>query len=361
MADDDKTEKPTPKKRRDARKKGDVLLSKDVVSVATLIATFSVIYASGVGMVTAVEDFLFYCLGLFADTGGNLVVIHGEAIRGAFISAFLKVVTFPIVATILMSFISTGYQTKWLFSLESIKPTFSKMNPLEGIKKLFSMKSVIDALKNLVKISILLYIVYRYFVNTVLEFGRYFYIHPAVSGAEVMQHVIFLVMQIALAFAVIAVIDFGYQWYEYEKKLKMSIQDIKDEYKQTEGDPKVKGKIKQKQMQMAQQRMMQDVKAADVIVRNPTHYAVALRYKLGLDPVPVILAMGEDELAFRIIMMGERFEIPIVENVPVARALYAEGTLGKQIPPSLYGVVAKLLTVVMGINSDNIDEHVTRE
>ncbi len=361
MADDDKTEKPTPKKRRDARKKGDVLMSKDVVTVATLITTFSTLWFLGGAMVTTIEEFLFLCMGLIASGGGSLLEENGQMIRSALVGAYLSVVLIPIVVTILMSIAATGFQTKWLVSLESIKPSLNKLNPLEGIKKMFSMKSVVDALKNLVKITILLYIVYRFFVNTVLSFSRYFYMHPALAGAEIMGNIMALVMQIALAFMAIAVFDYAYQAYEYEKKLKMSIQDIKDEYKQTEGDPKVKGKIKQKQMQMAQARMTQDVKAADVIVRNPTHYAVALRYKQGVDVIPLILTMGEDELAMRIIMLGERFQIPVVENVPVARALYAQGEIGKSIPPELYGAVAKIITVVMGINKDNIDEYVTRE
>lgn len=361
MADDDKTEKPTPKKRRDARKKGDVLMSKDVVTVATLITTFSTLWFLGGDMITTVEEFMFFCMNMIATGGGNLIEANGSLIRSALVGAYLSVVLIPIVVTILMSIAATGFQTKWLVSMEAIKPSFNKMNPLEGIKKMFSMKSVVDALKNLLKITILLYIVYRFFVNTVLSFSRYFYMHPAVAGAEIMGSIMSLVMQIALAFAAIAVFDYAYQAYEYEKKLKMSIQDIKDEYKQTEGDPKVKGKIKQKQMQMAQARMTQDVKAADVIVRNPTHYAVALRYKQGLDVAPLILTMGEDQLAMRIIMLGERFQVPIVENVPVARALYAQGKIGSTIPPELYGVVAQIITMVMGINKDNIEEYVTRD
>lgn len=125
--------------------------------------------------------------------------------------------------------------------------------------------------------------------------------------------------------------------------MKMSKEDIKEEYKQTEGDPKVKAKIKQKQMSMAMSRMMNSVPAADVIVKNPTHYAVALRYKRGQDAAPVILAMGEDQLAFRIIKVGERHQIPIVEDVPLARALYAQGTINAMIPEELYNAVAKIM------------------
>ncbi len=361
MADDDKTEKPTAKKRRDARKKGDVLMSKDVVIVASLIGVFGTISMVAEGMVQSVSDYLLFCFGLMTLGTADMIATEGNMIFSSFVGTFIGTIAIPIIVAALSGIIATGYQTKWLVSWDKMKPSLSKLNPIEGIKKLFSMKAVIDALKNLLKISVLLYIIYLYFVNNIFTFVRYYYMHPIVSGAEILGHLLILVMQIAMAFIVIAVIDYGIEWYQYEKKLKMSKQDIKDEYKQTEGDPKIKGKIRQKQMQMAQQRMQQDVKQADVIVRNPTHYAVALRYKKDLDHTPLILTMGEDELAFRIITIAERFEVPIVENVEVARALYAQGEIGKTIPPELYNAVAKIITIVMDINKDNLDQYVTRE
>ncbi|MFI3253261.1 MAG: flagellar biosynthesis protein FlhB [Eubacteriales bacterium] len=361
MADDDKTEKATPKKRRDARKKGDVLLSKDVVTVASLIAVFGTLWLVAEGMINKVGDFVIFCFGLMSSSVGDVIVEEGITIRNEVIRTYIQVVSAPMLVAVLSAFIATGCQTGWLVAKEKLKPSLNKLNPISGFKNLFSFKSVLDALKNLLKISVLLYIIYRFYVKTIFTFGNYFYMHPIVAGADILNHIIVLVMQIAMAFIVIAVIDFGLEWYQYEKKMKMSKQDIKDEYKQTEGDPKIKGKIRQKQMQMAQQRMMNSVQDSDVIVRNPTHYAVALRYKKGMDVVPVILAMGEDELAFRIITVGERFDIPVVENVQVARALYAQGQVGKQIPPDLYNAVAKIITVVMKINKDNLEQYVTHE
>lgn len=355
----DKTEKASPKKRRDARKKGDVLMSKDVVTVSTLVATFSVLWFTGGAIVGHMEEFFFFCLTLMTQGGSNLVESSGTVIGTTLIKSYISVIMWPVLTTILVACIVTGYQTKLLFSLEALKPSFSKMNPLEGIKKMFSLKSIVDTIKNIFKISILFYIVYDFYIDTVLTFSRYFYMHPALAGGEIMSHVITVVFRIALAFAAIACFDYGFQWYEYEKKLKMSKQDQKDEYKQTEGDPQVKGKIKQKQFQMAQARMMQDVQAADVVVRNPTHYAVALRYRPGVDATPIILAMGEDNLAFRIITIAERFEVPVIENVKVARALYATGEVGHPIPEDLYTAVANIILVVMKINKQNINQFIT--
>ncbi len=357
MADNgDKTEKGSAKKRKDARKKGDVLTSKDVTTVATLIASFSVLKMAGVSIVTRLQDFFSFCFLMMMEGGGNLIVGNSGLIASTLLKQYFSVIAYPLIATILTACVVTAYQTKMLVALDSIKPSLGKLNPLEGIKRLFSLKSLVDALKNIVKISILFYIVYDFYMDTVLSFGRYFYIHPAVSGGEILSHIITIVFKIALAFAVIACFDYGYQWYEYEKKLRMSKQDQKDEYKQTEGDPKIKGKIKQKQFQMAQSRMMGDVKAADVVVRNPTHYAVALKYRLGIDDSPMILAMGEDELALRIISVAEKHEVPVIENVKVARALYARGEIGHPIPEELYNSVAQIILYVYKLNKQNIHE-----
>ena len=141
----------------------------------------------------------------------------------------------------------------------------------------------------------------------------------------------------------LAVLDFLYQWWDYEREMKMSKQEIKEEYKQTEGDPQVKGKIKEVQRKMAQARMMQQVPQADVVIRNPTHFAVALRYKLGVDDAPVVLAKGQDALALRIVKVAEENSIAVIENVAVARALYAKTELNHPIPPELYAVVAEVM------------------
>lgn len=360
MADNgDKTEKGSAKKRADARKKGDVLTSKDVTTVATLITSFYVLRLTGPAIVSSMEEFFMFCLLLMSEGGGSQVGGNGTLIFSTLVRQYISVIAIPVAATILTAVVVTMYQTKMLMTLEGIRPSFSKLNPIEGFKRLFSFKGLFDAFKNIVKISILFYIIYDFYMDTVLSFGRYFYIHPASAGAEILNHVMTIVFRIALAFAVIACVDYGFQWYQYEKKLRMSKQDQKDEYKQAEGDPKIKSKIKQKQFAMAQARMMGDVKAADVVVRNPTHYAVALRYRLGVDLTPVILAMGEDELAMRIIAVAEKHEVPVIENVKVARALYASGEIGHTIPEDLYVAVANILVVVMKINKDNINDYIT--
>ena len=159
-----------------------------------------------------------------------------------------------------------------------------------------------------------------------------------------------MAIRIAVAYAVLASADFLYQWWDYERQLRMSKQEIKEEFKQTEGDPQVKGKIKELQRKMAQSRMMQNVPQADVVIRNPTHFAVALRYKPEKDSAPVVVAKGQDSLALRIVKAAEEAKVAVVENVPLARALYASSEVGREIPPELYNAVAEVLVYLYRLN-----------
>ena len=238
---------------------------------------------------------------------------------------------------------ATFFQTKLLVSGEALKPKFSRINPLQGIKRLFSLRSVIEALKGILKITVLLFLIYQFLVGIVDTFTKYLHTDLAVACAHLVDEGFQMVMQIAIAFVVLAGADVFYQWWDYERQIRMSKQEIKEEFKQTEGDPKIKGKIKETQRKMAQSRMRQQVPKADVVIRNPTHFAVALRYQPDRDPAPIVLAKGQDELAARIVRTAEEHKVAVVENVPLARALYASTDLNQVIPPELYNAVAEVL------------------
>ena len=197
-----------------------------------------------------------------------------------------------------------------------------------------------------------MFIIVNYFRRVALGFSRFLDMDLSQSCAILFNEIVTLVFQIAIAFTMLAFFDYLYQWWDYERQLRMSKQEIKEEYKQTEGDPQVKGKIKQIQRQRAQQRMMQQVPQADVVIRNPTHFAVALRYKPEEDNAPVVLAKGMDELALRIVRIAEESQVSVVENVPLARALYANVDLGREIPPELYGPVAEILVYVLKLDQE---------
>ena len=211
------------------------------------------------------------------------------------------------------------------------------------MKRLFSLRSVVEALKGLLKIAVLLILIFRYITNVLDLFTKYLYTDLLAACAHLFEESFLLSMQIGAAFAVLAAADIFYQWWDYVRQIRMSKQEIKEEFKQTEGDPKIKGKIKETQRKMAQSRMMQQVPKADVVIRNPTHFAVALRYQPDRDPAPIVLAKGQDELAARIVRTAEEHKVAVVENVPLARALYASTDLNQVIPPELYNAVAEVL------------------
>ena len=350
MAGDSKTEKATPKRRRDERKKGNVLMSRDAVAVATLIGSLFMVQAMSGIFVSRIRELWYLC---FAYIGSSSVMVPSNIM-----AQLLKIVimTFAVIAgpflavTAVLAVGVTFYQTKMLVTSEPLKPKFSRLNPLQGIKRLFSLHSIIEALKGILKISVLLILIYNYYTNVVLSFSRFLDLSLGQSCSILFQDIITLVIQIAVAFAVLAFFDYLYQWWDYERRLRMSKQEIKEEYKQTEGDPQVKGKIRQIQRQRAQQRMMQQVPEADVVIRNPTHYAVALRYREEEDNAPRVLAKGMDELALRIVKVAEENGVHVVENVPLARSLYASVELDREIPPDLYNAVAEVLVYIMKLD-----------
>ncbi|MCI9351927.1 MAG: flagellar biosynthesis protein FlhB [Lawsonibacter sp.] len=350
MAGDSKTEKATPKKRRDERKKGNVMMSKDAVAVATLIGSLFMVQMMGGVLLEQVRSLLNVCFSYV--TPGAVSAFPGilnELLKIVIVSFVMMAGPFLAVTCVLAIGV-TFFQTKMLVAGDAIKPKFSRLNPLQGFKRLFSLRSVIEALKGVLKISILLALIYNYFQKEVQGFSRFLDMELWQSCGILFREIIGLVIQIAVAFTALALFDYLYQWWDYERQLRMSKQEIKEEYKQTEGDPQVKGKIKQIQRQRAQQRMMQQVPQADVVIRNPTHFAVALRYKPGQDNAPVVLAKGMDELALRIVKVAEENGVATVENVPLAHALYDSTEIDREIPPDLYGPVAEVLVYVLKLD-----------
>ena len=352
MAGDSKTEKATPKKRRDERKKGNVMMSKDVVAVATLLGSLAMLKVMG-GLVPERADNLFRtCFGYIAET---TPADMPDILRPLLMKCILTVVIVagPFLAvTAVLAVAATFAQTRMLVTGESLKPKFNRISPLQGFKRLFSLRSVVEALKGLLKISILLYLIYSYFQDVALGFGRFLDMEISQACGILFSDILTLILRVAIAFVVLAGADFFYQWWDYERQLKMSKHEVKEEYKQTEGDPQVKGKIKEIQRRRAQQRMMQQVPGSDVVIRNPTHVAVALRYKPDIDDAPVVVAKGLDELALRIVAVAEENGVAVIENVPLARSLYADAPLDRMIPMEFYGPVAEVLVYVLKLDKE---------
>ena len=314
------------------------MLSKDVVSVVSLIGAVMALRLTFMGSAESVAKFTRFCVqsARYDSPISPELMVQGMLL--------LARVAGPLLATtVFVTIIATMAQTRMLVAFERIKPKFDKINPLSGIKNLISLKSLVEVLKNLIKISILFYIVYISLRDAVNMAERYMYADLMASWGYLLGEIFLMLLKVILAFIVIAAADYLYQWWDFEKQMRMTKQEIKEEYKQTEGDPQIKGRIKQLQRQMSQQRMMQQVPGADVVVRNPTHVAVALRYHPGEDAAPVVLAKGLDYLALRIVKVAEENDIVTIENKPLARTLYAEAELDQMIPPDLYEAVAEIM------------------
>ena len=343
MADSQKTEKATPKKRRDERKKGNIFFSNDAVSVAVLLGGFFALRLLAPFMAEQLYGFLRTCLERAAALPGEPFTGELSSLFLDFLFTFLLTAAPLLAVTVLIGVAVTFFQTGMLISGDPLRPKLSRISPLQGIRRLFSFRSIVEALKGLLKIGVLLYLIYQFMVGALGLFARYLYTDLTTACAHLFDESFSLILQIGLAYLVLAGADIFYQWWDYERQLRMSKQEIKEEYKQTEGDPQVKGKIKEAQRKLAQSRMIQQVPKADVVIRNPTHFAVALRYRPDQDPAPVVLAKGQDEVAARIVRVAQEHQVAVVENVPLARALYATTDLGREIPPELYNAVAEVL------------------
>ena len=215
---------------------------------------------------------------------------------------------------------------------------------------MFSLKNLIELFKSILKIVILLVILYNIITADLNASARTMGMSVKASAVYMLELTMNMIVQITLVFIVIAGFDYLYQRWEYERNIKMSKQELKEEFKQTEGNPEIKGRIRDLQRQRARNRMMQAVPEADVIIRNPTHFAVALKYNPEQDNAPILIAKGQDELALRIVKTGEEHGVKIIENKTLARGLYASTPLDKEIPPDYYGVVAEILVQIFKMN-----------
>ena len=327
-------------------------MSRDVVAVATLLGSLVMLRAmSGVVMQRA-EDILYTCFDYIGRSYAGFLPTIGRELVFKCLTTIAVVAGPFLLVTLILSVAATFAQTRMLVTTEPLKPKLSKLNPLSGFKRLFSLHSVVELIKNLIKISILLYLIYDYFTTVVVSFGRFLDMELNQAAEILFEDIFQLVLRVVVAFTAVAFFDYLYQRWEYERKLRMSKQEIKEEYKQMEGDPKVKGKIKEIQRQRARERMMQQVPGADVVIRNPTHVSVALRYKPEKDNAPVVVAKGLDELALRIVKVAEENHVAVVENVQLARSLYAAIDLGREITPDFYGPVAEILVYVLKMDQE---------
>ena len=348
--DGEKTEEPTAKKLEDARKKGQVMRSTEVVTAATLLAFFFMlkIFVGFIGnrFMTSFRQ----TIGFISDYTSEPFTLNTARtiIRGSFWN--IIVAAFPImIVGLVVTIVAIVFQVKWKVTAEPLKPKFDKFNPVTGMKRLFSKDKIMDLFKSIAKVVILAYVVYSYLKNQwPLIYKMYSYTLPQ-AIAVIGDTVINVGIRISALFAVIAMFDLFYQKWKYHQDMMMSKQEVKDEYKNSEGDPKVKSQQKQRMQQASQRRMMQDLPNADVVITNPTHLAVAIKYDKDTNEAPVVVAKGADYQAQKIKDRARENAIEIVENKPLARMLYHNVEIGAEIPPELYQMVAEVLAYVYSL------------
>jgi len=348
VADEDqsqKTEEPTARKLSQAREKGQVASSQEVKSWAVLMGGTAALAMVVPWMMTGLAE---YC-ATFIEQAAS-IRIEQEAFVGVVVDIMLKMGFYsaPFMAILfVVAIISNVAQVGLLVAVDKIKPELKKVSIFAGIKRMFSMRSIVEFIKGIFKLTVLAIVA----VIMVLPWFDDVRVMPDMDIQHILDR-LFVVSLTVMAASVIvmtmvAALDFAYQKFDFIKNLRMSHQDIKDEFKDTEGDPKIKARIRQIRTQRAQQRMMDNVPSADVVITNPTHFAVALQYKVDDMQAPRLVAKGMDSLAFRIREMAEANDVPIVENPPLARALYASVELDQEVPVEHYEAVAEVIGYIM--------------
>lgn len=258
----------------------------------------------------------------------------------------LQVIAPIFIVGFLVAFLCDYVQVKWKPTSKPLKPKFSKLNPVKGFKKIISVSSFVELIKSVAKIGVILIVIFNFIKDKQDDLFLLYSVSLEQAIALIGETVIDMGIQISVLYMIVAFADFAYQKFKFKKDMKMTKQEVKEEFKNQEGNPEIKGKIRRKMMEASQRRMMQALPQADVVITNPTHYAVAIKYDPDVAPAPIVVAKGADYLAKKIKEVAKENDIEIVENKPLARMLYANVDLEAQVPPELYQAVAEVLAFV---------------
>lgn len=345
-----KTEDPTPKKIEESRRKGQVALSREVNNWVMLFTGTLLVMAFADNMFAALSEFsksfLSHAHDIPQGKGGVALAL------GVSFEQVMLILLLPLIVLLAAAFLGPFVQIGPLFSAESIKPDFAKISPLKGVKRLFSARSMVEFAKGILKLTTVTVvgaiIVAPYYDKLEHMIG----LSMPVFLDELQTIIVRLMVGILVVLVVVAVIDLLFQRYDHYKKLRMTKQEVKDEYKQTEGDPHVKAKLRGLRSERARQRMIQNVPEADVVITNPTHYSIALKYRPEEMDAPICLAKGIDAVALRIREVAKEHDIILFENKPLARALYDVVEVDEAIPPEQYKAVAEVISYVFKVKGD---------
>jgi len=342
---EERTERATPRRREEARREGQVARSNELSAAAVMLAGAMTLGSVGGA---ALAGFAFHTM---RDTARSLSL---GPISSATAVHSLRAVLFELGAALLPfagAVLATGLlinlvQTGGVVAFERLRPKLSNLDPMAGVRRLFSANSAFTALKSVIKLLALGWLTFSMVRHEWPELAALTHSGPAATAVVVRMLMLKLTLVVGLAFLAVAAIDYAFQRFQLERQLKMSRQEIVHEYRETEGDPLIKARILSIARARARQRMMQAVPTADVVVVNPVHIAVALKYDMDVAPAPVVVAMGERKLAERIKAAALEAGVPVIENIPVAHALKAAARVGSPIPPALFSAIAEILAFV---------------
>lgn len=348
----DKTEPPTPRRRREARKRGQIARSVEVNSAIVLLVALVTIKYAGPMMTQHMGNIARRCIGSFPKA--DLTVASVQSGLAQILLDTALVIGPLLAAVFLAGFISSALQVGFVFSAEPLQPKGSRLDPLAGVARMFSTRAAVELAKALAKITIVSWMVFAFvraeYTTVIGLIGCD--THDVASGIGTLIYR--MLFRAGIALLVIAAIDYGFQRHQLEKSLRMTKEEVKEDYKRSEGDPLVKSRIKQRQRQISRMRMMQSVPKSDVVVTNPTHYAVALQYEAEEMSAPVVVAKGQNLVAQRIKQIAAENHVPMVENVELARALYKTADVGDEVPAVLYQAVAEILAYVYKLKNKTL-------
>ena len=351
----EKTEEPTAKKLSDARNEGQVAKGKDLTSAVMLLVLFMVLRFTvgnmGEGFIECFNKNYTQIGDLFTSTHGEYNMQYTIAlIQSAALDMLKLLIPFFGVGFIIAIVIELA-QVKWKPTSKPLQPKLSKFNPINGIKRMFSVRTLVSLIKQIVILVVIFIVVYNKLKSRMSDIYMLYDI-PLISAIMLLGDIIFDIgTVICVIYTIIGIADYAFEKRKFRKDMMMTKQEVKDEWKNTEGNPEVKNKIRQKMSEASRRRMMQAVPEADVVITNPTHFAVALKYEQNKGKAPVVVAKGEDYLAAKIKEAARENNIEIVENKPLARMLYYNVELDEEIPPELYQAVAEVLAFVYNIKN----------
>jgi flagellar biosynthetic protein FlhB len=341
---DDRTEQPTAKKLKDARKKGQIVRSRDLAVAAATIAATVALGRLGGRLLTGTAERLTADLAHFGDS--PLTPIAAGDLSALMVGAvgLIMVLVGPIaLATMVVGVGAHGLQGGWNVSTEALQPNFSRLSPAKGVKQFAPSRSGIDTLKMLAIVTTIVWLSWTPVRALMTDGPRLAWMTPVASAHLGWTYVEWVLWRVAALLGLLALGDYGIQRHRLMSSLKMTKQEVKDEFKHQEGNPEIKGRIRRIQRDMARRRMMGAVARATVVITNPTHYAVALEYRRGEMAAPIVLAKGQDHVALQIRERARQHGVPIVEDKPLARSLYGTTEIGDTIPTQLFAAVAEVL------------------